>query len=181
MQGDPLLKGFADYENRVLAIRDRFFVDKEFNYVRQANIPWKLLGPIPNGGKTEKEFAPEEDNKAGKMRDSYEIDGVTYEWSGDDYTGATIIFKHYCDFPTLFNGAKMGAYPHKTTLITRRPGFIPPRRRRCLSGLADIPGPRPIGAMVRRAFPASGFMRIPNFCERPGDCPPQWKSRVTAA
>ena len=31
------------------------------------------------------------------------IDGVTYEWSGDDYTGATIIFKHYCDFPTLFN------------------------------------------------------------------------------
>ena len=71
----------------MLAIRDRFFVDKEFNYVRQANIPWKLLGPIPNGGKTEKEFAPEEDNKAGKMRDSYEIDGVTYEWSGDDYTG----------------------------------------------------------------------------------------------
>lgn len=66
-------------------------MDKEFNYVRQANIPWKLLGPIPNGGKTEKEFAPEEDNKAGKMRDSYEIDGVTYEWSGDDYTGATII------------------------------------------------------------------------------------------
>lgn len=81
--------------------------------MRQANIPWKLLGPIPNGGKTETEFAPEEDNKAGKMKDSYEIDGVTYEWSGDDYTGATIIFKHYCDFPTLFNGAKMGAYPHK--------------------------------------------------------------------
>ena len=80
VQGDPLLKGFADYENRVLAIRDRFFVDKEFNYVRQANIPWKLLGPIPNGGKTETEFAPEEDNKAGKMKDSYEIDGVTYEW-----------------------------------------------------------------------------------------------------
>lgn len=113
VQGDPLLKGFAEYENRVLAIRDRFFVNKEFNYVRQANIPWKLLGPIPNGGKTETEFAPEADNKTGKMKDSYEIDGVTYEWSKDAYTGATIIFKHYCDFPTLFNGAKMGAYPHK--------------------------------------------------------------------
>lgn len=113
VQGDPLLKGFAEYENRVLAIRDRFFVDKEFNYVRQANIPWKLLGPIPHNGKTETEFAPEEDNKTGKMKDSYEIDGTTYEWSRDAYTGATIIFKHYCDFPTLFNGAKMGAFPHK--------------------------------------------------------------------
>lgn len=113
VQGDPLLKGFADYENRVLAIRDRFFVNKEFNYVRQANIPWKLLGPIPHGGKTETEFGPEEDVKSGKMKDSYEIDGVTYTWSKDDYTGATVIFKHYCDFPTLFNGAKMGAFPHK--------------------------------------------------------------------
>ncbi len=27
-QGDPLLEGFAEYENRVLAIRDRFFVNK---------------------------------------------------------------------------------------------------------------------------------------------------------
>ena len=113
VQGDPLLKGFADYENRVLAIRDRFFVNKEFNYVRQANIPWKLLGPIPHGGKTETEFGPEEDVKSGKMKDSYEIGGVTYTWSKDDYTGATVIFKHYCDFPTLFNGAKMGAFPHK--------------------------------------------------------------------
>jgi hypothetical protein len=113
-QDDSLLKGFAEYENRVLAIRDRFFKNKEFNYVRQANIPWKLLGPIPNGGNTAQEFGPEKDavtNK--KLADSYTINGKTYTWSNKDYTGATIIFKHYCDFPTLFNDGRMGTYPYK--------------------------------------------------------------------
>ncbi len=113
VQGDPLLKGFAEYENRVLAIRDRFFVNKEFNYVRQANIPWKLLGPIPNGGKTEQDFIPEVDITAGMVKDSYTVDNKEYKWSDKAYTGGTVIFKHYCDFPTIFNGDKMGAYPHK--------------------------------------------------------------------
>lgn len=102
--------------------------------MRQANIPWKLLGPIPHGGKTETEFGPEEDVKSGKMKDSYEIDGVTYTWSKDDYTGATVIFKHYCDFPTLFNRMKMGPSRTRTIPITRRPTFIPPRPRRSPSG-----------------------------------------------
>lgn len=113
VQGDALLKGFTDYENRVLAIRDRFFKDKEFNYVRQANISWKLLGPIPNDGKTAQEFGPEQDARAGAVKASYDINGKNYAWSGDDYTGATVIFKHYCDFPTLFNGGKMGAFPYR--------------------------------------------------------------------
>ena len=156
-------------------------MDKEFNYVRRANIPWKLLGPIPNGGKTEKEFAPEEDNKAGKMRDSYEIDGVTYEWSGDDYTGATIIFKHYCDFPTLFNGAKMGAYPHKTTLITRRPGFIPQGADGAFldqrTYLGHVRLAQRSGERSRQVVSCGSQI----FCERPGDCPRNGKSRVTAA
>ncbi|MEG2584982.1 MAG: beta-N-acetylhexosaminidase [Akkermansia sp.] len=114
VQGDPLLKGFAEYENRVLAIRDRFFKDKEFNYVRQANIPWKLIGPFPHGGDVDKVFAPEEDIlKTGKVAPSYKVDGQEYSWLPETYTGATMIFKHYCDFPTLFNGGKMSAYPDK--------------------------------------------------------------------
>ncbi len=113
VQGDPLLKGFAEYENRILAIRDRFFINKEFNYVRQSNIPWKLLGPIPNGGKTEQDFIPVADIGSGAVKNSYTVNGKEYSWSNESYTGGTIIFKHYCDFPTIFNGDKMGAYPHK--------------------------------------------------------------------
>ncbi|MEG0588226.1 MAG: hypothetical protein RR506_10020, partial [Akkermansia sp.] len=114
VQGDPLLKGFAEYENRVLAIRDRFFKDKEFNYVRQANIPWKLIGPFPHGGDVDKIFPPEEDIlKTGKVAPSYKVDGQEYSWLPDAYTGATIIFKHYCDSATLFNGGKIGTFPDK--------------------------------------------------------------------
>ena len=113
VQGDPLLDKFAKYEDRVLAIRDRFFINKEFNYVRQANMPWKLIGPFPNKGNVDMEFPPEAIAKGEKVAKSYEFDGKQYEWSPETHTGNTILFKHYCDFPTLFNGNKMGAYPYK--------------------------------------------------------------------
>ncbi len=115
VQGDPLLQGFAEYENRVLAIRDRFFTDRYFPYVRQADIPWKLIGPFPNEGKTNTVFPPEKIAQTGKVDPSYTFNGKTYSWSPDTYTGATMIFKHYCDFPTLFNDGKMGAFPDKNT------------------------------------------------------------------
>lgn len=112
-QGSDLLKQFAEYENRVLAIRDRFFVDKEFNYVRQANIPWKIIGPFPHEGDVDRVFPPDEIVKTGKIEPSYQYEGKNYEWLPETYTGATVIFKHYCDMPTLFSGDKVGGYPHK--------------------------------------------------------------------
>lgn len=109
-QGDPLLLKFAEYENRVLATRDRFFKDKEFNYVRQANIPWKIIGPFPHGGNTEKQFPIEEDVlKKGRMAESYSIDGKEYKCLPEVLTGATMIFKHYCDNAGRFNGGRPGA------------------------------------------------------------------------
>lgn len=112
-QGDSLLEGFAEYENRVLAIRDRFFRNREFNYVRQSHIPWRLIGPFPHECKTDTVFPPEEIAKTGKPAERYTHNGTEYTWQRNLYTGATIIFKHYCDFPTLFNGAKMGTFPDK--------------------------------------------------------------------
>lgn len=129
VKGDPLLKGFEDYEQRVLAVRDRFFVNKEFNYVRQSHINWQLLGPIPNDGKTTQEFGPETDARTGAVKDSYTINGKEYTWSKDEYTGATIIFKHYCDFPTLFNGARMGAYPHRNHTYYARTWIYSPKKQ----------------------------------------------------
>ncbi len=114
-QGSELLKGFAECEDRVVAIRDRFFVNREFNYLRQAHVPWKLIGPFPHGGDTTKEFAPEKELLKGKKpAESYTADGREYRWHEGEYTGHTLIFKHYCNYPTLFNGGGFG-FPNKNS------------------------------------------------------------------
>lgn len=112
MQGDPALDEFREFEDRLVAHRDRFFQGKEFPYVRQSDVSWKLLGPIPHEGKTDEPMAPEE----GKIQPHYTINGKEYAWSDKNYTGATIIFKHYCDAPNLFNNGEGGKflYPNHT-------------------------------------------------------------------
>lgn len=113
-QGSDLLKGFAECENRVLAIRDRFFVNKEFNYLRQAHVPWKLIGPFPHGGHPERSFAPEQILRGDEVKESYTENGKEYVWKEGEYSGHTIIFKHYCDYPTLFNNGGFG-FPDKNS------------------------------------------------------------------
>lgn len=112
MQGTDLLKGFAACEDRVLAIRDRFFVNREFNYVRQADCPWKLIGPFPHGGNVERSFGPEEMLKTGKVAETYTEEGREYRWHEGEYSGHTVIFKHYCDYPTPFNNGGFG-FPNR--------------------------------------------------------------------
>jgi hypothetical protein len=97
-QGSPDLAEFKTFEDRLLAHRDRFFQNLEFPYLRHSDIPWKIIGPIPHGGKTDTQF-PVED----AIRPEYTIDGKTYAWSPERFTGATVIFKHYCDYPTPWN------------------------------------------------------------------------------
>ncbi len=112
-QQSELLKGFAAYEDRVLAFRDRFMRNKEFAYVRQANVPWKIIGPFPHDGQVETVFPPEEELLKGKKASaSYDYKGENYTWHPEHYTGHTIAFKHYCDYPTTFNGGGWG-YPHR--------------------------------------------------------------------
>ena len=98
-QGHPELETFRDFENRFLAHRDLFFQGKEFPYVKQTDIVWRMLGPIPHGGKPESNFGV----TAGKTKESYEIDGKTYAWSDEVRTGATVVFRHYTDQPTFAN------------------------------------------------------------------------------
>ncbi len=105
---NPLLKGFAEYEDRVLAIRDRFFTDKEFPYVRQANVHWKLFGPFPHDGKVETKFPAEDLLKSDAIESSFMP-------NEKEATGHTVIFKHYCGYPTPFNGGKFGANANNST------------------------------------------------------------------
>ena len=51
---------FAEFEDRLVAHRNRFFERRPFPYVRQSGIMWSLLGPYPNGGKMDSSFAPEQ-------------------------------------------------------------------------------------------------------------------------
>ena len=98
-QGHQELETFREFENRFLAHRDLFFQGKEFPYVRQSNIVWQTLGPIPHGGKPEADFGI----RAGDTRPAVEIDGKSYNWSDEIRTGATMVFRHYTDQPTFAN------------------------------------------------------------------------------
>ncbi len=104
-QGSPLLARFAEYENRVLAIRDKFFADTPFPYVRQAHIPWKMIGPFPHGGKFDTVFPVEESLLKGeKPAVSYDYQGKSYAWLPDIQSGHSIIIKHYANYATPLNG-----------------------------------------------------------------------------
>ncbi len=120
-QGDPLLARFAAFEANLAAFRDRFAADVPFPYVSQSGTAWKIIGPFSHGGKTGTVFGPEEIAKTGKLQSQYAgPDGKPVKWLDGEFTGGTIIFKHYCNFPTLFNGGKMGAHagPNSTFYAT---------------------------------------------------------------
>ncbi len=112
---NALLNGFKKYEDRVLAIRDRFFTDKEFPYVRQSHVTWKLLGPIPHGGDTSKIFPVENILTGEKVAPSYTIDDKEYTWEEQGATGHTVTFRQYCGYPTPFNGGQFGVNANNST------------------------------------------------------------------
>lgn len=70
---------FAEFENRLLAHKQQHFAHLIFPYVRQQNLNWRLLRPVPNGGDLTTRFSSED----GQL-DSF----------GLDATGATIYLRH---------------------------------------------------------------------------------------
>jgi lysophospholipase L1-like esterase len=57
--GSERYRQFVDFENRLLDHKKLYFKNLPFNYVRQRDIEWKLIGPYDNKGITETAFAPE--------------------------------------------------------------------------------------------------------------------------
>lgn len=78
------LQQFTSFENRLLAIQSEQFSYLPFNYVRQANISWRLIGPYPNGGDLTKSFPPETKD--------VNLDKIE---KGQTVHGATIILRHF--------------------------------------------------------------------------------------
>ena len=81
-------KRFADFEDRLLSIQKTFYKNIPFQYIRQSDIYWQLLGPYDNKGQLNASFAPERSKQSTKATSSDQIDSVT---------GGTIILRHFWD------------------------------------------------------------------------------------
>lgn len=110
-QGTQEFNAFKAFEDKVITHRDLFFKGKEFQYIRQTDKHWKLIGPFNHGGDVEKSFPVEKNIKA-----SYEINGKPFTWT-DSHVGGTIHLKHFFGFPAVTE-AKQGTYYAYTSIYS---------------------------------------------------------------
>jgi glycosyl hydrolase family 20 len=99
----PEFSEFKTFEEKVITHRDLFFKGKEFPYVKQTEMQWKVIGPFDHGGNVSKSFPIE-----GELKESYTIEGQKYRWQ-DSIVGGTVHFKHFFGFPALTE-EKSGTY-----------------------------------------------------------------------
>lgn len=102
-RGTPELATFKNFEEKVLTHKDLFFKGKEFPYIKQTEIRWKIIGPFDHENDLSNSF-PVED----QLKESYLIDGQEYKWK-DSIVGGTIHLKHFFGFPSYTDKDK-GTY-----------------------------------------------------------------------
>ena len=94
---------FKLFEDKVITHRNQFFNGKEFPYIAQTNVQWKLIGPFNHDGDLLKSFPVEE-----YIQENYTIDGQDFSWTGP-HIGATIHLKHFFGFESITD-KKRGTY-----------------------------------------------------------------------
>lgn len=85
---NPLFQEFQGFENRLVQHRDRYFHGKPFPYVRQAQIVWKLYGPVDSVGTSD------------FNSDKFKKEKVNFASLGPVY-GGTIHIRHFFGYPSL--------------------------------------------------------------------------------
>ncbi|WP_084647734.1 family 20 glycosylhydrolase [Gelidibacter mesophilus] len=103
------LHEFEAFEDKVIVHRDLFFEGKEFQYIRQTDFHWNVIGPFENANDVSLNF-PVGDSPVA----SYNVDEKTYKWS-EPKVGGTLHLKHFFGFPALTT-EKTGTY-YATTQI----------------------------------------------------------------
>jgi hexosaminidase len=93
-QHTPEFRDFASFELKVVKHRDSFFQNKEFPYVLQSKMNWRLLGPLDHQDKFDTTFPIEE-----SIQEFYTIGDSIYTWS-DKVAGGTVHLKHFFGFPS---------------------------------------------------------------------------------
>ena len=86
---------FKTFEKKIITHRDLFFRGKPFQYVKQTDKEWKLIGPFDHQGNVEKIFPVEQE-----IKENYIINGGKFGWT-NKHTGATIHLKHFFGFPAI--------------------------------------------------------------------------------
>tara|TARA_R110001592_G_scaffold213897_1_gene466736 strand:+ start:7015 stop:9063 length:2049 start_codon:yes stop_codon:yes gene_type:complete len=104
-------KDFKAFEEKVITHRNLFFKGKEFQYIKQTDKDWKLIGPFNHKGNVEKSFPVEE-----VIKETYEVDGKQFSWT-NKHVGGTIHLKHFFGFPAV-TLAKQGTYYAYTTMYS---------------------------------------------------------------
>ncbi|WP_198519836.1 family 20 glycosylhydrolase [Polaribacter sp. ALD11] len=104
-------KDFKTFEEKVIAHRDLFFKGKEFQYIKQTDKNWKLIGPFNHKGNVEKSFPVEE-----RIKETYEVDGEEFSWT-NKHVGGTIHLKHFFGFESVTK-AKQGTYYAYTNIYS---------------------------------------------------------------
>ena len=84
------LAEFRDLEERMFAVRDEFFLELPFPYVRQSDLKWSVFGPYDNGGDVSKTFDIETASPEELLRLKPDTTLI----------GGTLIFRHFWD-PTI--------------------------------------------------------------------------------
>lgn len=95
-QKDALFQEFCEFEERLIKHRNLYFKEKPFQYVKQTNIQWNIIGPFDNHGKVNKRFVVED-----SLVSQYVVDSMEYSWRGP-FTGGTIHINHFFNYPSYF-------------------------------------------------------------------------------
>ncbi len=93
--GTEELEKFKIFEKKVITHRDLFFKGKEFPYIKQTDIIWKVIGPLNHEGNVSKSFPIET-----SLKENYNINGEIFKWK-DSIVGGTVHLKHFFGFPSL--------------------------------------------------------------------------------
>lgn len=77
---EPRAKAFAEFEQRLLIHKERYFSQMPFNYVKQTDISWKLIGPFPNEGQLDRVFKPESAELSAAVSGIAATGGTVWLW-----------------------------------------------------------------------------------------------------
>jgi len=92
---DPNYTRFKYFEQKVLQHKQLFFQNKEFPYVAQSDINWKVIGPFDHKNEVTTQFPIEKE-----IKKSYTINNNTFTWK-DAIVGGTVHLRHFFGFESL--------------------------------------------------------------------------------
>lgn len=101
----PEYNAYLSFEDKVITHRNIYFKGKEFPYVKNAHIPWRIIGPFDHKGDLTATFPVEEE-----MKEEYLVDGKTYTWRDSSLYGGTVHLRHFFGFPSPVKEARGTVY-----------------------------------------------------------------------